>query len=143
MAPRTSRIDPKDADRVYLLGWGLSVSDDGGRTFRAGMAKVAHVDFHAMVIDPDDTDHLLAGSDGGLYVSWDRGKTWDFHDHMAVGQFYNVTVDDSEPYRVGGGLQDNGTWVGPSESLFEDKGEWMGRAGSITNPRAWAYSTNP
>ncbi len=132
------RVDPVDPARVYLLEWGVSVSDDGGRTFRAGLAKVAHVDFHAMVIDPDDTDHLLAGSDGGLYVSWDRGKTWDFHDHMAVGQFYNVTVDDSDPYRVGGGLQDNGTWIGPSETITEDKGEWMGRAGAITN-KDWSF----
>ncbi|NIQ31892.1 MAG: hypothetical protein GTN89_16465, partial [Acidobacteria bacterium] len=69
------RIDPHDDQRVYVLGWGLTVSDDGGRTFR-GTKQVPHVDYHAMVIDPDDTDHLLIGTDGGLYVSWDRGKTW-------------------------------------------------------------------
>lgn len=128
------RSDPKDVDRVYLLGWQLYVSDDAGATFHAGEAHVPHVDFHTMAIDPDDTDHLLIGTDGGLYVSWDRGKTWDFHNHLAVGQFYNIEVDDSDPYRVGGGLQDNGSWIGPSESLFQEgKDTFMGRGGAITN----------
>jgi photosystem II stability/assembly factor-like uncharacterized protein len=127
------RCDPADAQRVYLPGWEVYVSDDGGHSFFAGLTRVPHVDYHAMVIDPADTDHLLVGNDGGLYVSWDRGKTWDFHNHMAVGQFYNVAVDDSDPYRVGGGLQDNGTWIGPSETLTRDTGDFMGRAGAITN----------
>ena len=127
------KIDPHDDQRVYLLGWQVAVSDDGGRTFRNGLAKVPHVDFHAMVVNPDDTDHLLAGSDGGLYISYDQGETWDFHNHMAVGQFYNIAVDDSDPYRVGGGLQDNGTWFGPSENIFDEDGAFMGRAGGITN----------
>jgi len=127
------RIDPADDQRVYLLGWEMYLSQDGGKTFRAGVAKVPHVDFHAMVIDPDDPEHLLIGTDGGLYVSHDRGATWDFHNHMAVGQFYNVAVDDSDPYRVGGGLQDNGSWIGPSQTGMEDSGSFMGRGGGITN----------
>ncbi|MEE9129139.1 MAG: hypothetical protein V3T84_03910 [Phycisphaerales bacterium] len=127
------RVDPEDDKRIYLPGWILYVSDDGGGTFRAGTAKVVHVDFHAMVIDPDDTDHILIGTDGGLYVSYDRGETWDFHNHFPVGQFYNVTVDNSDPYRVGGGLQDNGTWIGPSENLFNAQEAFMGRKGAITN----------
>jgi photosystem II stability/assembly factor-like uncharacterized protein len=131
------RVDPRDPRRVYLLGWKLYVSDDGGRTFRAA-TKVPHVDYHAMVIDPDDTDHLVVGNDGGVYVSWDRGKTWDFHHHMAVGQFYNVAVDMSDPYRIGGGLQDNGTWIGPSETITFDDGKYMGRAGAITD-QDWRY----
>jgi len=126
------RIDPHDDQRVYLLGWVLYISDDGGRNFRT-LKQVAHVDYHAMVIDPDDTDHLLIGTDGGLYISWDRGETWDFLNTMAVGQFYNVMVDGSDPYRVGGGLQDNGTWIGPSETLTEEHESWMGRDGAITN----------
>lgn len=128
------RIDPHDHQRVYLLGWEIYVSDDGGKNFRAGLARVPHVDFHAMVINPDNTDHLLVGNDGGLYVSYDRGKTWDFHNHMAVGQFYNVAVDDTDPYRVGGGLQDNGSWIGPSETITEEPDDtFMGRGGAITN----------
>jgi photosystem II stability/assembly factor-like uncharacterized protein len=127
------KIDPEDDQRVYLLGWGLYVSDDGGRAWRAGTAKVPHVDFQSMVVDPGDTDHLLVGTDGGLYVSWDRGETWDFHNHLPVGQFYNVAVDMSDPYRVGGGLQDNGSWIGPSETLTQSKESYMGRDGAITN----------
>ncbi len=132
------RVDPKDDQRVYLPGWTLFVSNDGGKTFHAGAAKVVHVDFHAMVIDPQDTDHILIGTDGGLYVSYDRGKTWDFHNHFAVGQFYNVAVDNSDPYRVGGGLQDNGTWIGPSENLFNAQEAFMGRTGAITN-HDWTF----
>jgi photosystem II stability/assembly factor-like uncharacterized protein len=127
------RVDPSDHERLYLLGWGLYVSEDGGRTFRGGDARVAHVDFHAMAIDPADPRHLLVGTDGGLYVSWDRGSTWDFHNHMAAGQFYNVAVDRSDPYRVGGGLQDNGSWIGRSASRFESSDEFMGRKGALTN----------
>lgn len=127
------RIDPTNDQRVYVLGWEVYVSDDGGKTFRAGIAKVPHVDYHAMVINPDDPEHLLIGNDGGLYVSNDKGKTWDFHNHMAVGQFYNVAVDASDPYRVGGGLQDNGSWIGPSETITQDDGGFMGRAGGISN----------
>ena len=129
----TIRIDPTDDQRVYLLGWEMYLSEDGGRTFRAGVAKVPHVDFHAMVIDPDDPDHLLIGTDGGLYVSQDQGATWNFHNQMAVGQFYNIAVDDADPYRIGGGLQDNGSWIGPSETLMDDSGDFMGRGGGITN----------
>lgn len=132
------RIDPKDDQRIYLPGWTLFVSDDGGESFRAGTAKVVHVDFHAMVIDPNDSDHILIGTDGGLYVSYDRGEKWDFHNHFAVGQFYNVSVDNSDPYRVGGGLQDNGTWIGPSENLFNVTEAYMGRKGAITN-HDWTF----
>lgn len=126
-------IDPSDESRVYLPAWHVYVSDDGGRTFRSGFSHVTHVDHHAMIIDPQDSDHLVIGNDGGVYISWDRGKTWDFQNHMSVGQFYNVAVDDSEPYRVGGGLQDNGSWIGPSESIFRDEGGFMGRKGAMTN----------
>lgn len=127
------RVDPKDANRVYVIGWSIFVSDDGGRTFRGGLANVPHVDFHAMIVCPADTDHLMVGTDGGFYVSWDRGKTWDFHNSMAVGQFYNVAVDDSDPYRIGGGLQDNGSWIGVGETLAEGDGKYMGRKGALTN----------
>ncbi|MFQ5428708.1 MAG: WD40/YVTN/BNR-like repeat-containing protein [Phycisphaerae bacterium] len=128
LAPRSFyfsriRVDPKDDQRVYLPGWGLGVSDDGGRHFRAGLARITHVDMHTMFIDPDDTDHLMIGNDGGVYVSHDRGVTWEFLNHMAVGQFYNIAVDGSDPYRIGGGLQDNGTWIGPSGTLRQGGGE--------------------
>lgn len=113
------KFDPKDSQRVYLLGWEVEVSDDGGRTFRGGFGEKMHVDMHAIAINPDDPDHLLVGSDGGIYLSFDRGETWRFLNQIAVGQFYNIAVDNSEPYRIAGGLQDNGTWVGPSRTNRE------------------------
>lgn len=112
------RIDPTDDQRIYRLGWGLDVSDDGGKTFRAGGAKRPHGDMHALTIDPTDRDHMVMGTDGGVYITFDRGATWDFLNSMPLGQFYNVAVDMSEPYRIGGGLQDNGSWIGPSATKY-------------------------
>lgn len=127
-------FDPKDSNRIYQLGWEVEVSDDGGRTFRTGMGKKMHVDMHAFLIDPDDTDLLINGSDGGVYQSFDRGKTWQFLNTMAVGQFYNIALDNQEPYRVMGGLQDNGTWIGPSSSRRKaDKEEGDDSNTGITN----------
>ncbi len=131
-------IDPENDQRVYMLGWTLYISDDGGRHFRAGAAKVAHVDFHAIAVSPVDPEHIIVGTDGGIYVSYDGAKAWDFHNHLAVGQFYNVALDDSDPYRIAGGLQDNGSWVGPSDSRLFDDGVFMGRKGGITN-QDWRF----
>lgn len=131
-------MDPENDQRVYMLGWHLYISDDGGRTFRSGAAKVAHVDYHAIAVSPTDSDQILVGNDGGVYVSYDGAKSWDFHNHLAVGQFYNVSVDDSNPYRIAGGLQDNGSWFGPSDSRQYDDGKFMGREGGITNQH-WTF----
>ncbi len=109
-------VDPEDENRVYLPGWDLAISDDGGRTFRRSGSERVHVDFHAIVVNPVDTNQILIGTDGGIYVTHDRAKTWDYLNNMAVGQFYEISVDMSVPYRIGGGLQDNGSWVGPSET---------------------------
>ena len=113
------RVDPKEENRVYLLGWDVWRSEDGGQSFATGLTQKLHVDWHAMTIDPNDSDHLIVGSDGGVYQSFDRGATWDFLNSMAVGQFYNVAVDGSFPYRIAGGLQDNGSWMGPSSTLAD------------------------
>ncbi len=123
-------VDPEDDQRVYLPGWDLAISEDGGKTFRASGSENVHVDFHAIVVNPLDPEQILVGNDGGLYVSHDRAKTWDYLNHVAAGQFYRVAVDLADPYRIGGGLQDNGSWVGPSETLF--KAEDDDKAG-ITN----------
>jgi photosystem II stability/assembly factor-like uncharacterized protein len=107
------RIDPLDAERIYHLGVSLSVSDDGGATFRR-IAGNTHADHHAMWIDPVDSDHLIIGNDGGLYISHDRGETWDFAMNLPVATFYALGVDMRDPYWVYGGLQDNGTFGAPS-----------------------------
>ena len=116
-------VDPADERRVYLPGWHLAISDDGGRTFRRSGSEHVHVDFHALVVNPLDTDQILVGTDGGVYVSHDRAVTWDYLNHVAAGQFYRVAVDMSDPYRIAGGLQDNGSMLGPSETFYETEDE--------------------
>jgi len=109
------RVDPKDRDRVYLLGSnrGFYVSDDGGKNFRDVFSAV-HSEDHALWIDPDDTNHLIVGGDGGVSISWDRGATWLFRDNLPVSQFYEISADMQDPYTICGGLQDNGLWCVPS-----------------------------
>jgi photosystem II stability/assembly factor-like uncharacterized protein len=114
------RVQPDDSTRVYLLGTDLYVSDDGGHTFRGWGARALHPDGHAMWVEPSGGRHVLLGTDGGAYQSFDRGATWDFLDNLALGQFYNVAADLREPYyHVYGGLQDNQSWGGPSRTRFE------------------------
>ena len=113
------RIQPNDSSRVYLLGTDLWISDDGGRTFRAGGARNLHPDCHAMWIDPANGDHVMLGTDGGTFLSHDRASTWDFLNNLAIGEFYNLAVDNRDPYFIYGGLQDNQTWGGPSKTRFE------------------------
>jgi photosystem II stability/assembly factor-like uncharacterized protein len=115
------KFDPKNDQRVYMLGWTTEVSDDGGETFRRGFADLLHADHHAILINPNDSDHIIIATDGGASQTFDGGKSWDFLNTMPVGQFYNVSLDDSDPYRVIGGLQDNGTWVGPSRTSRNQK----------------------
>jgi photosystem II stability/assembly factor-like uncharacterized protein len=108
------RADPHDARRVYVLGVALHASSDGGRTFRPVGAADLHADQHALWIDPADTEHLVLGGDGGLWCSYDRGRAWEHVRNLPLAQFYGVAVDQRKPYRVYGGLQDNGVWFGPS-----------------------------
>ncbi|HSR42935.1 MAG TPA: hypothetical protein VLL48_12200, partial [Longimicrobiales bacterium] len=114
------RIDPDDPERIYLGGVSLSASDDGGRTWWEGdAADDIHVDHHALWIDPADSDHLVLGNDGGIATSWDGARTWQHHDNLAIGQFYEIGVDMRDPYYVCGGLQDNSSWCAPSNSLTD------------------------
>ncbi|MEK6301786.1 MAG: glycosyl hydrolase [Acidobacteriota bacterium] len=109
--------DPKDVDRIYVMNVFLQVSDDGGRTMRPLGEKSKHVDNHAIWIDPVNTNHYRVGCDGGLYESYDRGANWRFFSNMPIGQFYDVTTDNSTPfYNVYGGLQDNYSLGGPSRT---------------------------
>ena len=113
------RVQPDDSTRVYLLGFDLWISDDGGKHFRSGVSRTVHGDCHALWIDPAHGDELLLGTDGGIYASHDRGATWDFFNHLAIGEFYDLALDNREPYRVYGGLQDNQSWGGPSQTRFK------------------------
>lgn len=109
------RVDPNDPDRVYVLGVGLHLSTDGGKSFRQ-MNIPLHSDHHAAWIDPKDSNYLLIGNDGALGLSRNKGVTWNVIDNMAVGQFYGVAFDYRKPYWVYGGLQDNGSWAGPTQT---------------------------
>jgi photosystem II stability/assembly factor-like uncharacterized protein len=108
------RVDPNDDQRVYVLGVQLAVSTNGGKTFSTVALRGVHVDHRSFWINPKDSKHLLLGNDGGLYVSKDQGSKWEHLRGMAIGQFYAIGVDMRKPYRVYGGLQDNGNWGGPS-----------------------------
>jgi photosystem II stability/assembly factor-like uncharacterized protein len=108
------RVDPRNDQRVWVLGASMHYSEDGGKTFRDDLLRSIHGDHHAMWINPDDSDHLIVGSDGGIHFSYDRGLSWDFVNTIPLGQFYEVAADMGKPYWIYGGLQDNGTWGGPS-----------------------------
>ncbi|MBU6412362.1 MAG: glycosyl hydrolase [Planctomycetes bacterium] len=109
--------DPKNPERVYSMDTFMNVSDDGGATFKPVGERDKHVDNHALWINPNNTDHLLVGCDGGLYDSFDRGQYWRHYPHLPVVQYYRVAVDNSEPfYYVYGGTQDNNTHGGPSRT---------------------------
>ncbi|MFQ5630778.1 MAG: WD40/YVTN/BNR-like repeat-containing protein, partial [bacterium] len=110
-------VDPHEYNVVYKPSTSIGVSRDGGKTFASPFTRGGvHSDHHALWIDPNDTQHLLLGTDGGVYQSRDRGQTWGFFKNLPVSQFYRVSFDMVRPYNVYGGLQDNGSWSGPSSS---------------------------
>jgi photosystem II stability/assembly factor-like uncharacterized protein len=111
------RVDPNDPSRIYVGGQNLMRSDDGGRTFTDEGARNVHLDHHALWIDPGDSNHLLLGSDGGVSTSFDGSETWRFYDNLPIAQFYEIGFDYRSPYWVCGGLQDNGAWCGPTNTL--------------------------
>jgi photosystem II stability/assembly factor-like uncharacterized protein len=110
------RVDPTDDANIYVGGISMYRSSDGGKTFQAAPRGI-HSDQHALWIDPRDGRHMLVGCDGGYYVTYDRMANWDHLNHMAIGQFYHVALCCKRPYWVYGGLQDNGSWGGPSVGL--------------------------
>ena len=110
------RVSPDNDRRVYVLGYMLHVSDDGGTNFREEYFKNVHPDCHALAIDPRNPDRVLLGTDGGAYQSYDGGRHWDLQNRMAAGEYYRISTDSSTPYRICGGLQDNSNWVGPSRT---------------------------
>ena len=112
------RIDPNNDQRIWVLGARMYMSEDGGKNFNTGYVARIHGDFHAMWINPQNSDHMIVGSDGGIHFSYDRGKMWDFVNSLPLAQFYEVGFDMRKPYFIYGGLQDNGSWGGPSETYY-------------------------
>src|SRR5439155_9746324 len=127
------RVDPQDDKLVYALGISQYRSTDGGKTFRGDFGRGAHSDGHALWLDPKDGRHMIIGVDGGFYVTYDRGANWDHMNHLALGQFYHVALSTRKPYWVFGGLQDNGSWGGPSVNLHGGGGpvneDWISTGG--------------
>ena len=121
------RVDPNDPNRVYSLSGSLMMSSDGGRTFERIAANV-HGDHQALWIDPKNSNRILSGSDGGFQISYDGAKTFEILNNATFAQFYHVAYDLRTPfYHLCGGLQDNGTWCGPSQTNFAQgirKDDW-------------------
>lgn len=116
----TSYTNP---DKVFILGFYAQVSTDGGKTFKTMDKGNVHPDHHALWVNPKKDAHVINGNDGGANITYDDGATWFKANMPSVGQFYAITVDDAKPYNVYGGLQDNGSWWGPSTHK-EDAG-WI------------------
>lgn len=125
-------VDPTNENRVYRVSGDLSRSDDGGRTFRViAPFSLVHVDHHGFWTHPDGRT-IISGNDGGVFISRDRGGSWRFVENLPLSQFYHISVDNEVPYNVYGGLQDNGSWRGPSQVW-----ETPSFAGSHINNRHW------
>jgi photosystem II stability/assembly factor-like uncharacterized protein len=107
-------VDPKNENKLYKPDLILIMSEDGGKSF-SGIGNGAHGDFHTVWVNPDNTDHLIAGDDGGVWYSYDGGNTWWKGNNLPISQFYHVSVDNADPYHVFGGLQDNSVWRGDSQ----------------------------
>ena len=127
-------VDPKDSEKVFKVDGPLLLSVNGGKSFSI-VSGGAHGDFHDVWIDPDDTNTIYTGDDGGLWRSLDGGTRWEHMMNLPVSQFYHVSVDMADPYHVYGGLQDNSSWVGDSsypggitnsrwENMFGGDGFW-------------------
>ena len=128
-------VDPKNPEKVYKPDGPLIASNDGGKSF-SNIAGGAHGDFHDVWIDPNNTDRLITGDDGGVWYSYDAGNRWWKAENLPISQFYHVSVDMDRPYHVYGGLQDNSSWVGDSqypggitnsrwENMYGGDGFWM------------------
>ena len=107
-------VDPKDENVIVKAGLYGSISKDGGETFE-NLGSM-HPDIHDMVFDINNSDLMYVGTDGGVYRSWNKGVTMEIVENLPLSQFYHISVDNEEPYNIYGGLQDNGSWYGPSFS---------------------------
>jgi photosystem II stability/assembly factor-like uncharacterized protein len=112
-------VDPVNENRIYNLHSTVTLSEDGGKTFRTllaygGRSTDIHPDHHAWWVHPEDPSFLINGNDGGMAISRDRGETWRFIENLPLAQFYHINHDMDIPYNVYGGMQDNGSWKGPA-----------------------------
>lgn len=115
-------VDTKNENRVYNLHTFVDVSQDGGKNFKRFInSSLIHVDNHAWWSHPEDPSFLICGNDGGMCISRDGGDTWYFPENLPLGQFYHIRVDNEVPYNIYGGMQDNGSWRGPS-AVWKRKG---------------------
>lgn len=128
-------VDPKDENKLYKVGFSLTMSSDGGKTF-SNVSGGMHGDMHDVWVNPNNTDSLICGDDGGIWYSQDGGNRWWKGENLPISQFYHVSTDNEMPYRVYGGLQDNSSWVGDSaypggitnqrwENMYGGDGFWM------------------
>ncbi|MEL6590549.1 MAG: hypothetical protein AAFQ68_10725 [Bacteroidota bacterium] len=118
-------VDPSNENRIYSLYSMVSMSEDGGKSFRIIIPySGVHPDHHAWYMHPDNPDFIINGNDGGLNISFDRGKSWRFAENLPLAQFYHINIDNEIPYNVYGGMQDNGSWRGPA---------YVWRSGGIRN----------
>jgi photosystem II stability/assembly factor-like uncharacterized protein len=135
-------VDPKDPQRLFKMGFSVTVSEDGGKSF-SNAAGASHGDWHDVWINPANTKYIVGGDDGGLWFSYDGANKWWKANNLPISQFYHVSVDSKDPYQVYGGLQDNSAWVGDQEypggitnnrweNLFGGDGFW-----------AWADPSDP
>ncbi|MBP6285747.1 MAG: hypothetical protein KA409_02435 [Ferruginibacter sp.] len=115
-------VSSTNENKVVISGVSLMLSEDGGKTFKATDNEATHADWHGCWMNPARDGHWVAGNDGGCNITYDNGRHWFKANTPSVGQFYSITVDDAKPYNIYGGLQDNGTWFGPSTS--KDKDQW-------------------
>ncbi len=108
------RIDPNDTETMLYAGVKLHKTVDGGKTVTLNATQTIHDDVHAIWIDPANSNHVIIGNDGGVAISWDMTRTWNFVHNIPVGLFYHVSYDMATPYNICGGMQDNYSWCGPS-----------------------------
>lgn len=134
-------VDPKNPDILVKAGLFGSLSRDGGNTFTS--LGQMHPDIHDIWFDPNDSDRLFVATDGGVYRSWNGGSTMEIVENIPVSQFYHVSVDDAEPYNIYGGLQDNGSWYGPSAAIGGVKASDWTSIGAGDGFRVLKHATKP
>jgi photosystem II stability/assembly factor-like uncharacterized protein len=110
-------VDPNNDLRIWVLGAPMYYSEDGGKTFKTDRIQKIHGDYHTLWIDPQSSDRMFVGTDGGMHLTWDGGRTIDYVNTVPLAQLYEISLDSRVPYHVCGGLQDNGSWCGPSRTL--------------------------